>query len=497
MKSLKIIFIASEVDPFARQGGIADVSRSLPKALKRLGHDVVVITPLYGAIDKEKHNLEQLVKGFPVRVSSKTVLKTDFWRGYLMDDLPVYFIDYHKFFSEKKNRLVYNLRDMSKNGERYYYFCSAVLNLLKFKNIRPDIIHSNDWQTALVPYFVKKRFKQEELFKKTACFFSIHNLMFQGALNWWEIPKEKKDTGHTPLPSFDDKEAVKYINFMKRGIIRSDIVNTVSEQYAKEILTKEFGLQMYRILKNKDKEGRFFGITNGIDYTDYNPETDPGITKNFNVNNFAKNKPKNKVALQKKYGLRVDPRIPLVGTNSRVTEQKGFDLIIKIIDILMERNLQFIIFGDSSEKKYSKFFKKLDDKFPERFVFTKFISKDETQLLAGADILLMPSRFEPCGLGQLKSMRYGAIPIVRATGGLVDTVKDFDPETMRGTGFMFKKYDDKALLIAIIRALETYPRSGNWERLTEQAMTQSFNWEIPAARYITLYKKAIAKVQNK
>ena len=252
MNSLKIVFIAAEVDPFSKQGGIADVSRSLPKALQRLGHQVTVVTPFYGAIDKEKHNLEQIVKGFPIRMSEKTILKTDFWRGYLQDNLPVYFIDHPKFFSGKNT--VYKLRDMTKNGERYYYFCSAVLHLLRFKNIRPDIIHANDWQTALVPYFVKKRFRQEELFNKTACFFTIHNLMFQGATNWWENSKEHQDTGHTPLASFDDKEGVKYINFMKRGIIRSDIVNTVSEQYAKEIITKEFGLQMYRLLSNKKKE---------------------------------------------------------------------------------------------------------------------------------------------------------------------------------------------------------------------------------------------------
>jgi len=490
-KNLKIVFVASEVDPFSKQGGIADVSRSLPKALQRLGHDVMVISPLYGAVDVKKYNIEQLIKGFPIRMSDKTIIKTDFWRGYMRDGLPIYFIDAPKYFSNRKNRLIYKLRNMEENGERYYFFCSAVLHLLRFKNIKPDIVHANDWHTGLVPYFLKKRFKEEELFKDVACTFSIHNLLFQSARDWWDIPKKDQDTGHTGLPNFDDKEAIKTINFMKRGILKSDVVNTVSEQYAKEILTQEFGDKMNRILTNKDKQGRFFGITNGIDYTDYNPKTDPGLYKNFSVEDVVKMKAKNKAFIQKKYGLPIEPKVPIISTNSRIAEQKGFDIFLKMADYILERNVQFIIFGDAAEKKYDKAFKDLQKKYPRKFVFTKYVPKDETQLLAGADILLMPSRFEPCGLGQLKSMRYGAVPVVRATGGLIDTVKDYEPVSGDGTGFRFKKYNEKSLLIALIRAMETFHYKSAWDKIVRQGMSQSFDWEIPAARYVHIYHKAI------
>lgn len=494
--SKTIVFISAEVDPFAKQGGLADVSRSLPKALQRLGNRVIVVTPLYGSTDIKKHQLEQITKGFPVRMSEKTVIKTDFWRGYLAEDLPVYFIDYPKFFSSRKNKKIYNLRDMADNGERYYFFCSAVLHLLRLKNIKPDVVHANDWQTGLVPYFLKKRFKEEELFKNVGCVFSVHNLLFQGPKNWWEVEKSKQDTGHTGLPSFDNKAELPYINFMKRGILRSDVINTVSEQYAKEILTPEFGLQVYRILNNKNKEGKFFGITNGIDYTDYNPKTDPGLFANYTAESFHKQKPKNKKAIQKRYGLPISPQTPLIVTNSRVTEQKGFDIFLKVAETILERDVQFIIFGDTAEKKYGTNFRQLQKKHPQKFVFTKFVSKEETHLLAGADMLLMPSRFEPCGLGQLKSMRYGALPIVRATGGLVDTVEDYDPTTKRGTGFVFSKYNEKSLLIALIRAMETFQYSEIWNGLIFQAMNKSFDWEIPASRYMTLYEKALEERKN-
>ena len=483
-KPLKIVIVSSEVDPFSKTGGLADVARSLSKALKGLGHKIIVITPLYGTIDKKKHHLKQIFKDIEIEIDSQTTLKASYWQGELMNKLPIYFIDNGEYFSQKS--YIYGSRE---ENARFLFFDLAVIKLIELLNFMPDVIHCHDWHTGLIPYFIKKRLSQNPIFKKVASVFTIHNLSFQMGNSWWEVPQEKKDDGHSDLPSFGSKE-LKFINFARRGILYSDLVNTVSETYAEEILKAEFGQGLNRILRAKNKKGRFFGIINGIDQADYNPATDPGLAANYTQKTLSK-MIENKIFLQKKFNLPQNPDIPILGMVTRITEQKGFDLLIKIIDTLLRLNLQLVLVGGGN-KHYEKFFRKLSKKNPKKVAaHLEFEAKYATQIYAGSDMFLMPSRFEPCGLGQLISLRYGSVPIVRATGGLLDTITDFNPKTGKGNGFVFKTYHPQDFLVAIVRGLETYKYKDVWQKLIKNGMKQSFSWEIPARKYVRLYRKAV------
>jgi starch synthase len=320
-----------------------------------------------------------------------------------------------------------------------------------------------------------------------ATIFTIHNLTFQLANGWWNVPPEKKDNGRTSIPGFHDKN-LQYTNYAKRGILYADVINTVSTQYAQEIMTKKFGQDLHRILQNR--KDRLYGIVNGIDYKDYNPSTDPGLHENYDYHTLHL-KTKNKLYLQKIFKLPENPKTPILGMVTRLFEQKGINIILKIIEPLMRMNLQIIIWG-GGDKRYEKEFKKIMKKYPDKFAANlNFSTKHATRVYAGSDIILMPSRFEPCGLTQLEGLRYGAIPIVHEVGGLADTITDYNPRTHRGNGFVFKQYDPMDLLIAITRAVESHKHKEHWIRLVKGAMQQSFSWEIPAKRYVKLFHQAI------
>lgn len=482
-KVLKIVSISSEVAPFSKAGGLADVARSLPRALKHLDHEVMVITPLYGIIDPKKYNLKSIATDVPIQMDEKNIRKVTFWKGELMQDLPIYFVDNPKYFSSHKS--IYR---SSYENTRFLFFNLAAINLLILLKFKPDIIQCHEWHTGLIPYFIKKRFSNNPLFEKAALIFTIHNLAFQFGQNWWKVPPEKKDDGHSSLPNFSDKEIIEHINFAKRGIIYADLINTVSEQYAQEIMTPKFGQALHKILKNR--RDRLFGIINGIDYDDYNPATDPGLYRKYDINSLEK-KIKNKKYVQKKFGLPVNTQIPLIGMVSRITEQKGFELLMEIIEPLLRQELQLVVLG-AGDKKYERFFRKITKKYPKKVAaHLEFNTQIATLTYAASDMFLMPSRFEPSGLGQLISSRYGSIPIVHATGGLVDTIQNFNPRTHRGNGFVFKTYDSRDLLVAITRALETYRYPESWRMLMMKAMQQSSSWEIPAKKYVSLFQKAL------
>ena len=482
-KILKIVHIASEVHPFSKTGGLADVARSLPKALHRLGHEVIVITPLYGQIiDKKEYGLKEIAHDVKLKIDSDNTVKVNFWQGWLMPDLPVYFVENEKYFSRRKA-----LYGSSHENARFLLFNIAALKLLIKIRFKADVIQCHDWQTGLVPQFLKKDFKTSSVLGKAAVIFTIHNLAFQMGMDWWKVPLARKDFGTKKIPKFDDP-TLEYINFAKRGILNADIVGTVSESYAQEIMTPRFGQDLHRILSNRSD--RFFGIVNGIDYFEYNPATDPGLYKNFNVQNAIDRKAMNKDYIQKKYGLAQELDFPLLAMTSRITEQKGFDLLIQILDTLMHIDLQILIMGDG-DKKYINILNKYNRKFPKRIVWIPFERKMETSIYAAADMVLLPSRFEPCGLVQIISSRYGAVPIVRDIGGLSDTVTDYNPFTKRGDGFEFKKYDARDFLVAIARAVAEYDHEAEWHRLMEHAMQRSTSWEIPARKYVDLYRKAM------
>jgi len=484
MKKLKIISISAELAPFSKTGGLADVARSLPKALKRLGHEVIAITPLYGqVIDKKKHNLKLIFKDEDVAMNSDEVFKVNIWQGYLMEDLPVYFIENKKYFSRRKN-----LYGSSHENARFALFCASSLKLINLLEIKPDIIHCHDWHTGLIPFYIKNKFHYAKNLAKTKIIYTIHNLVFQFGQNWWEVPVEKKDFGRGKIPHLDDAN-IEYINFAKRAILSADVINTVSEQYREEIMTRRFGQDLQRILKNRSN--RLFGIINGIDYNAYNPKEDENLWKKYDFRNVI-GKKANKEYLQKKLGLPVDGFAPLICATSRVTFQKGFELILKIMPQLVSDDRQLIILGDG-DKYYLNELKKYQKKYPRHFIYLPFKKNEklETLIYAGADIFLLPSHHEPCGINQLIAMRYGAIPVVRRVGGLNDTVENFSPLVNRGTGFLFDGFTAMEFLEATARALENFKYRKNWRVLVERAMQKSSSWEIPAKKYEALYRKAL------
>lgn len=481
-KKLKIVQIASEVAPFSKTGGLGDVARSLPKALTRLGHEVILITPLYGrSIDKKEYKLELIFENIELRLNSQEKVKVNYWRGHLMKGLPIYFVENKSFFS--KHKRIYG---SSQENSRFLVFNVAALKLLSLLKFEADIIHCHDWQTGLIPYYLKTDFRYSKTLKKAKTVFTIHNLIFQLGHNWWEIPLARKDYGRGKIPHLSDPR-LEDINFAKRAILSADVINTVSEQYREEIMTKKFGQDLQRILKNR--ENRLFGIINGIDYYTYNPERDKDLYRCYSSDKLSA-KADNKKFLQKKIGLPVDQDVPILCTTSRVTFQKGFNLILKIIETLLKLDIQLVFMGDGNNE-YIQPIKKIQKKYKNKLIWLPFDQKKENLLYAASDLFLLPSNHEPCGINQLIAMRYGCIPLVRAIGGLYDTVENFNPATGKGTGFTFKSEDEMLFYTTIIRALENYKHKKVWESLVKRAMKQSTSWEIPARKYVELYKKVI------
>jgi len=483
-KKLKIVFISSEVAPFSKTGGLADVSQSLPQAIKKLDQDIIVITPLYGmVIDKEANKLELIYENIDLYINSKDIVSVNYWRGYLMPGLPVYFIENKKYFSKRKT-----LYGSSHENARWMVFDVAALKLISLLKYKAHIVHCHDRQTGLIPYYLKTKFQYSKTLEKAKSVFTIHNLVFQMGMNWWEVPLKKKDYGRSRLPHLDDKD-LEYVNFAKRAILSADAISTVSEQYREEIMTPNFGQDLHRILKNR--EDRLFGIVNGIDYKSYNPNNDPGLFKNYDYRTVRRKK-MNKEYLQKKLGLTLDREIPMIGLTSRVTFQKGFELICQLLKPLLELNLQIVVMGDG-DKQYIQALKKYHNKYKKKLVWLPFADNQnmETLIYAAADIFLLPSHHEPCGINQLIAMRYGCIPVVRKVGGLTDTVTNFDSFTGEGTGFCFSGFDGFSLFGAIIRALEHNKNRKAWRDLMVRAMQESNSWKIPASKYIALFHKAL------
>lgn len=484
MKKYNIISVASEVAPFSKTGGLGDVARSLPKSLKRLGHSVTVITPLYKKlISADELKLEKVFENITVPIGKHTDTVVDYYKGELMPGLPIYFISCDRYFGHKKD-----LYGSPHENRRFFVFDSAALHLATLLSEKPDIIHCHDWQTGLIPELLKKQYKDHEKLKNASTVFTIHNLAFQFGHNWWEVRGSQRDRGIEPIPDLYDDAAMERVNFAKRAILHADVVNAVSETYAEEILEPRFGQDLHRILENRKK--KLFGVVNGIDYNEYNPAKDPGLKKTYDYKTIAK-KQINKPIFQKKHGLRKDIKSFVVIMASRIAEQKGFDILLPLIPSLMTLpNLQLMFMGDG-DKEYVKHITKAMKEYPERIALIPFTENFETMLYAGGDVSLYPSRFEPCGTGQLKSLRYGCIPVARKIGGLSDTVEDFDHGEESGNGFVFEKYDSLALLVAITRAYAHFKHKPAWRKLVIRGMKQSNSWELPARKYEELYTMAI------
>ena len=485
-KPLKIVSIASEVAPFSKTGGLADVARSLPKALKRLRHEVIIMTPLYGQIiDLKRHGLKLIYENIELNLNSVDKVQVNFWQGWLMKNLPVYFIENKKYFSARKN-----IYGSSHENVRFLIFDVAVLKLLSLLKFAADIVHCHDWQTGLIPYYLKTAFQYSNTLRKAKTVYTIHNLAFQFGHNWWEVPLKHKDYGKKKIPHLNDPE-IENLNFAKRAILSADIINTVSEQYREEIMTPRFGQDLHRILRNRSD--RLFGIVNGIDYAMYNPQNDPSLFKNYDHKKIHRKK-LNKEHLQKLLHLKIDRELPIIALTSRVTFQKGFELIRQIVEALLHLEVELIFMGDG-DKKYINDLKKYCKQHPKKIAWLSFKENEnmETLIYAGADIFLLPSHHEPCGINQLIAMRYGCIPIVRRVGGLSDTIINYNPRTNRGNGFNFSSFTPYSLFATIIRALENYRHKNTWRELVVRVMRESNSWAIPAKKYVLLYRKALKK----
>ncbi len=448
----------------------------------------MAITPYYGFIKEGGWPLENLSFRLTLSFAGQEY-HFGFKKVICPDKYPVFFVCQQRLFGSrcKKGSGIYNYPD---NGLRFLLFNLAALELIKNLKFEPQIIHCHDWHTGLVPNYLKTKYKNDEKFKNTATLFTIHNLLFQGPKNWWEVPPEKKDDGKDVPP--ENIKKTQWINFVKRAILNADVINTVSLRHAQEIMTKEYGCQLENYLRKRKKD--VYGIINGIDYAIFNPRFDPDIYVHYDADLLEK-KIENKIILQEKYGLDKNSKIPLIGLVNRLTEQKGFELIISLLDYLLKRDLQIAVVG-SGDESYGEILKKYQKIYPKKILFiTPFKEDVGRKIYAASDIYLMPSRFEPCGISQLISLRYGSIPIVHAVGGLLDTISDYNPKTGRGNGFVFRSYNSQDLLFAIARTLENYKREAAWQSLVRRSMKESYSWTLPAKKYVVLYRKAIRKIK--
>ena len=473
-----ILFAASEGVPFIKTGGLADVVGSLPKCIDNKYFDVRVIMPKYACMKQEMKDKMQYVTHFYMDFNWQNVyvgiLEAEF------DGVHYYFIDNETYFSGQR---VYT-DDPRWEIERYTYFSKAVLSALPVINFHPDLIHCHDWQTGLIPVYLKERFREGEFFQGIKSVITIHNLKFQGK---WDTRAVQDITG---LPSYyftpDKLEAYKDANLLKGGIVYADAVTTVSDTYAEEIKTPFYGEGLDGLLRARSGDLR--GIVNGIDNEEFNPETDTHIPHPYNAVNFRKEKVKNKRALQEELGLRQDDKKMMIGLVSRLTDQKGLDLIAYVMDELCQDDIQLVVLG-TGEERYENLFRHFDWKYSDKVSANIYYSDPLShKIYASCDAFLMPSLFEPCGLSQLMALRYGTIPIVRETGGLKDTVAPYNEYESSGTGFSFANYNAHEMLNTIRYAEHIYyDKKREWNKLVDRAMAVDFSWHVSAARYQEMY----------
>ena len=484
---MKILFTAAEVAPFAKVGGLADVAGSLPKFLKKLGNDIRVILPLYGSINQAKYNLED-VSNSEINIKfGHREFTVSLKQGKIPDsDVTVYFIVNNTYFGSHSEIYPDKAHERFEQ-ERFLVFGLSTLELMKKIDFKPDIIHCNDWHTANIPVYLKTNYRNCEFYKNTSTVYSIHNLAYQGKFGF-----EILEFGNIIDNGVYGSEGLEYfdkINWMKGGIIYSDQVNTVSPTYAEEIQSPEYGEGLDGLLRSNNY--KLTGILNGIDYDVWNPKTDPVLPQNYSVVDLS-GKNKCKIELQKELGLKQNPVTPLIGLISRLVDQKGLDLIAGIAENIKNMDLQLAVLGTGQEK-YELLFKDLTTTSDNIKAVIGFNGNLAKKIYAGCDMFLMPSRFEPCGLGQLIALKYGTIPIVRKTGGLADTVIDYNLDEKNGNGFVFEDYDSCVLFNAISRALNAYKNEQEWAHITNRAMRFDFSWEKSADKYVDLYKKALNK----
>ena len=484
-KQLKCLFVASEVAPYAKTGGLADVAFALPKELQRNGVDVRIAMPYYHTIENKFFDHDShFLTSFDVHLN---------WRnqgvGIYYDDqiVPTYFLKSDTYFHRPQ---MYGEWD---DAERFAFFCKAVLDLLKHIDFQPDIIHCNDWQTGPICLLLKDKYSHDPFYSNMKTVFTIHNMKYQGIFGKEQVLDLLELDGGYAVP--DCLEFHGGLSFMKAGLIYSDQINTVSPTYAEEIKTWEYGCGLNRLLAEK-LQHKLCGILNGIDYEIYDPLVDKNLYTNYSIGDL-KGKKENKHAFQTQYGLE-ERDVMMVGVVSRITDQKGFDLLKQtvenrwVMDKIMDMDIQFVVLG-TGDMEYENMFKHFAYQYGKRAgVFLTFNEALAQKIYAACDIFLMPSAFEPCGLGQLMAMRYGTVPVVRKTGGLKDTVRHYNPTTGEGEGFEFEDYSGYWLYRKIEEAYTYYnERPEEFEKIRKNAMEVPFSWHESSKKYEDMYYKLI------
>ncbi|KWX78440.1 glycogen synthase [Paenibacillus riograndensis] len=473
---MKVLFAAAEAHPFVKTGGLADVIGALPKALKGVGVDVRVILPKYKGIPEKFVSQMEHVAALSVPVG---------WRNQycgieriIYDGIPVYFIDNEYYFGRDG---IYGYMD---DGERFSFFNRAVLECLETLDFQPNVLHCHDWHAAVIPMLLQGHYRHNPLYAEIRTVFTIHNLLYQGVFPYSVLGE---------LLGLDDSYflGVEYygnVNFMKAGIVYSDHITTVSPTYSEEIRTAYYGYGLDGLLSSRADS--LSGIVNGIDTKIYNPASDPQIYTRYRTN-LAK-KAENKIALQQELGLPVAPYIPLVAMVTRLVDSKGLDLLTRVLDeLLYYDDIQFVLLG-TGDAVYERWFREAQWRYPTKLssqiLFSDALSR---KIYAASDLFLMPSKFEPCGIGQLLALRYGSIPVVRETGGLNDTVHSYNEETGEGNGFTFKDYNAHDMMYTLRRAVSFYHKPEHWKKVTKNAFAGDYSWNVSAQQYMDIYNRIL------
>lgn len=491
----RVLFVGTEAAPFVKAGGLGAVMFALPRALVKLGYDARVMIPRYAGIDLEKFKLEMELEGLAVPTESDGSSENQPERlicnvkkysasvnGAGRSPVTAYFLENLEYYEKRSN--IYGYSD---DAVRWALLSRGVLEFLRHSDWTPQIIVASDWQTGFLCNYLRTEYKDDPRLNKIATVFIIHNLYYQGMFDHKFVAEMDYDDGQSAMPPLFDPRLLK-VNGMRRGILHADVISTVSQNYAKEIMTEGYGEFLDGLLR--ERRSRVYGILNGIDYEEWNPETDQYLAKNYG-SDYLDNRLANKAELQSRFGLDQEKNSFLLTIISRFTDQKGLDLLIPIADMLLkELKIQFAVLGQG-EGKYMGFFQDLEKRYPGKVGAHLAFDPILPHLMhGGSDSILIPSKFEPAGLVQLEAMRFGNVPIVRKTGGLADTVEDYNPLYSSGTGFLFKDFDSNAMMVAIVRAYENFRHKSLWKTIQKRAMGKDFSWDRSAAEYARIFNVA-------
>ncbi len=485
-RGLKILYISAEIAPFVKTGSLADVAGSLPKVLKEFGHDIRLFIPKYSTINDRKYTIREVIRLKEIRVPlhNKTIyanVKSAFLPN---SKVQVYFVENKDYFDRTDPFIDPETNQAYQDdAERFIFFCISIFTILEKLHWQPDIIHCNDWQTALIPFFLKNIFHEDSFFNKIKTLLSIHDLSSQGIF-------DERVVSNIDDPSviFYPNSALEYhgkVNFLKAGLIYADLINTTSKNYVKEIMTSNQSSEGLKGIFHT-RSNSISGVTNGVDYSIWDPEIDMLIPQKYSKKDFDR-KLENKQKLVESHGLKFDKDVPVIGTKINLLDQDFYDMVAEVMDELRNTNIQFIIVGNE-DGKYKKMIQSLVKKFPENIALNlKFDDQLDHLMVAGCDILLILCSNEPCGLLHLRCLKYGTIPIVFALGGFLDTVKDFHSETKKGTGFLIREFSASSVLSTIRRATQIFRDNDTWKKLVDRVMRLNFSWQVTAEAYDKLY----------